>query len=463
MTTASHGPLQQRRAGVLLHPTALDEGSGAIGARARTFIDWLAAAGFSVWQVLPLSPTGRDGSPYWTRSDFAGSAELLDRHELPDPQTHVEEYRSFCAASQAWLEDYVLYEALAERFGGVAWWEWPISYRDRDPAALHQARVELTAALENRRLQQWQFDHQWRALRAYAAQRGVLLFGDVPIYVAPDSVSTWSQREQFQLGVDGRPTAVAGVPPDYFAVDGQLWGNPLYRWEQAERDGFAFWRGRIQRQLQRFDLIRIDHFRGLAAHWAVPAGAATAREGRWVPTPGHALLQALIADVPQLPLVAEDLGVITQDVEALRDGFGLPGMRVLQFGFGGDAGNPHLPHNYVPVMVAYTGTHDNDTTLGWYRGLDDHLRRSVDAYLGVPGDAMPHSAVRAVLASVARLAMLPVQDVLALGSEARFNTPGTVAGNWRWRLPPTLSSELAAHYRALNGTYGRLPFGQTGG
>jgi 4-alpha-glucanotransferase len=446
-----------------LHPTALDEGRGALGARARALVDWLVAAGFSVWQVLPLSPTGRDGSPYWTRSDLAGNTQLLDRDELPDVQAHWHDYQSFLSAQQRWLEDYVLYEALAERFDGVAWWEWPASCRDRDPETLRQARIELQAVLEARRIQQWQFDYQWQAVRTYAAERGVLLFGDIPIYVAPDSVSTWAQRDQFQLGADGRPTAVAGVPPDYFAADGQLWGNPLYRWEQAERDGFAFWRSRMQRQLQRFDLLRIDHFRGLAAHWAVPAGAATARDGCWTPTPGAALLRALTADLPQLPLVAEDLGVITCDVEELRDAFGLPGMRVLQFGFGDDAGNPHLPHNYIPALVAYTGTHDNDTTVGWYRNLDAHQRYRVDAYLGTgtgtgaSTEAMPHAAVRAVMASVARLAVVPMQDVLALGSEARFNTPGTVTGNWRWRLPPLLSAELAAKCRALHETYGRLP------
>jgi 4-alpha-glucanotransferase len=457
------GPMQQRRAGLLLHPTALDEGRGALGARARAFVDWLAAAGFSVWQVLPLSPTGRDGSPYWTRSDLAGSVPLLDRDELPDVQAHGHDYQSFLAAQGHWLEDYVLYEALAERFGGVAWWEWPAPCRDRDPETLQRARAQLHSTLEARRVQQWQFDRQWQALRAYAAERGVLLFGDIPMYVAPDSVSTWAQREQFQLGADGRPTAVAGVPPDYFAADGQLWGNPLYRWEQAERDGFAFWRSRIRRQLERFDLLRIDHFRGLAAHWAVPAGAATAREGRWIASPGHALLRALIADLPQLPLVAEDLGVITHDVEELRDAFSLPGMRVLQFGFGDDSGNPHLPHNYIPALVAYTGTHDNDTTLGWYRNLEAHPRVRVDAYLGAGPDSgagtdlMPHAAVRAVMASVARLAVVPMQDLLALGSEARFNTPGTVTGNWRWRLPPALSPALAARCRALHDTYGRCP------
>jgi 4-alpha-glucanotransferase len=460
MSTPSAAPrlLQRRRAGVLLHPTCLDNGRGALGAHARGFVDWLAQAGFTVWQVLPLSPTGRDGSPYWTRSDFAGNPQMLDRDELPDVGAQEQDFWAFLAASRNWLEDYVLFEALAERFEGVAWWHWPAPYRDRDPRTLELARAELRGALERRRIEQWQFDYQWRALRTYAAERGVLLFGDVPIYVAPDSVSTWAQREQFQLGADGQPLAVAGVPPDYFAVDGQLWGNPLYDWQQGERDHFAFWRARIARQLQRFDLLRIDHFRGLAGHWAVPAGAATARAGRWVPTPGHALLKALTAELPDLPLVAEDLGVITPDVEELRDAFALPGMRVLQFGFGGDADNPHLPHNYPRAVIAYTGTHDNDTTLGWYRSLGEDERLKVDRYLGVGAQAMPGSLLRAVMVSVAQLAVVPLQDLLGLGSEARFNTPGTVSGNWSWRLPASaLTPQLATHFRALNDTYGRVP------
>ncbi|MFO1399601.1 MAG: 4-alpha-glucanotransferase [Steroidobacteraceae bacterium] len=448
--------LERRRAGVLLHPTALAGEHGALGAAARATIDWLAAAGYSVWQVLPLGPTGADGSPYWARSDHAGNPALIDWREAPDPQAEGDDYGRFRAHAAPWLEDYALFEALAESHGGAAWWDWPAGERDREPGALAAARAALGARIEQRRREQWIFERQWNALRSHARERGVLLFGDLPIYVAPDSAATWADRAQFQLDERGRPSALAGVPPDYFSADGQLWGNPLYDWEQARRDGFAFWRARVARQLERFDLVRVDHFRGLAAHWAVPAGAASAREGRWVPTPGPELLAALRGGAGTLPLVAEDLGLITPDVEALRRDFDLPGMRVLQFGFDGSSGNPHLPHNYVRHTVAYTGTHDNDTTLGWYRSLDAATAARVDDYLGCRPADLPLALVRAVLASVAALAIVPVADVLGLGSEARFNTPGTVGGNWRWRMAPgALAPELAQRHAQLNRQYGR--------
>ncbi len=452
--------LDRRRAGVLLHPTCLLEGEGegrrgALGAAARRFIDWLAEAQFSIWQVLPLGPPGHGGSPYWTRSDFAGQAALIDRSELPDPVSQRADYEAFRAASRDWLDDYVLFEALAERYQS-AWWDWPVEYRTRDTAALAAALAAWHRELEQRRLEQWQFDWQWRRLRSYAAARGVALFGDLPIYVAPDSVATWAQREQFQLDVDGRPAALAGVPPDYFAADGQLWGNPLYDWEQAERDHFAFWRTRLARALQRFDLVRIDHFRGLAGYWAVPAGARTAREGSWRVAPGRALFRALAAEFPDLPLVAEDLGVITADVDELRTAFGLPGMRVLQFGFDGAGTNPHLPHNWTRDVVAYTGTHDNDTTLGWYRQLGHEERARVDFYLRADGGSVLEACQRACLGSVAQLVVIPAQDLLRLGSEARLNTPGTASGNWHWRLPTwELNPQLAQWHAALNRIYAR--------
>ena len=307
-------------------------------------------------------------------------------------------------------------------------------------------------------MEQWQFARQWSALREYAQQRGVRLYGDLPIYLAPDSVATWTQRGQFQLKTSGEPAVLAGVPPDYFSADGQLWGNPLYDWEQARRDGFAFWRARVASQLRRFDLLRVDHFRGLAGYWAVPAHARTAREGQWLSAPGNELLSALRDSLGELPLVAEDLGVITPDVVALRRAFDLPGMRVLQFGFDGSANNLHLPYNYTQRTVAYTGTHDNDTTLGWYRSLDAAAAERVTAFLGAAPDSMPQALVRATLASVAVLAVVPLQDVLSLGSEARFNVPGTVGGNWSWRLGEgALTAEAAAQYRRLNELFGRLP------
>ena len=452
--------LERRRSGVLLHPTSLLTGDGAdargaLGAAARGFIDWLAQAGFSIWQVLPLGPPGGGGSPYWARSDFAGQASMIDCNELPDLNAQHSDFESFRAAHEDWLEDYVLFEAMADRFK-AAWWDWPEQFRARDPKAMYRFARESREQLERRRLEQWQFDWQWRALRGYAAARGVFLFGDLPIYVAPDSVATWAARAQFQLDADGRPALLAGVPPDYFSADGQLWGNPLYDWAQAERDGFSFWRTRLAHQLQRFDLVRIDHFRGLAGYWAVPAAAKTAREGRWCPAPGQALFQALRADFPDLPLVAEDLGVITPDVEQLRVAFHLPGMRVLQFGFDGSPDNPHLPHNYLRDVVAYTGTHDNDTTVGWYRSLERADAQRVEFYLRTEPAALAETMARAVLASVAQLAVIPVQDLLQLGSQARFNTPGTATGNWSWRLPVgSLTAALAVHFASLNHVFGR--------
>jgi 4-alpha-glucanotransferase len=452
--------LDRRRSGVLLHPTSLLQGAGAhprgaLGSAARGFVDWLAEAGFSIWQVLPLGPPGHGGSPYWARSDFAGQPLLVDRSELPDRNAQRADFEAFCAASRDWLDDYVLYELFAARFK-TAWWDWPVEYRTRDATALAAALSDSHAELDRRRSEQWYFDWQWRQLRSYANARGIFLFGDLPIYVAPDSVATWSQREQFQLDADGRPAALAGVPPDYFSADGQLWGNPLYDWSQAERDQFAFWRTRLARALQRFDLVRIDHFRGLAGYWSVPAGAKTAREGRWCVAPGRALFRALAAEFPELPLVAEDLGVITPDVDALRTAFGLPGMRVLQFGFDGSPGNPHLPHNYARDVVAYTGTHDNDTSLGWYRQLPLQDSARVNYYLRADPDSVLTAMQRACLGSVAQLVVLPVQDLLALGSEARLNTPGTVVGNWSWRLRAgSLTPQRAADCLGLNRIYGR--------
>ena len=456
--------LDRRRCGVLLHPTALPATPGSqgnLGADARAFVDWLVQAGCSVWQVLPLGPVGADGSPYRVRSDQAGNPALIDWREAPDPLTLRAQYAQFCTAQASWLEDYVLYVALSRAHNGTPWWTWPAQLSRRDPRALAMARSPLAAELEALRVEQWQFVHQWTALRDYAHQRGVRLFGDLPIYVAPDSVATWVQPEQFQLQPDGQPAALAGVPPDYFSADGQLWGFPLYNWEQAQRDDFIFWRQRCAAQLSRFDVLRIDHFRGLAGYWSVPAGARTAREGQWRSAPGTALLTRLLEQHGDLPVVAEDLGEITPDVEALRRQFSLPGMRVLQFGFDGASDNLHLPHNFSRDTVVYTGTHDNDTTLGWYRALDAEAARRVDAYLSSDGLAsvsaqMPGALLRAAIASVAVLAIAPLQDLLALGSEARFNTPGTVVGNWRWRCDAgALSAELSGSLRVLNAVYGR--------
>jgi 4-alpha-glucanotransferase len=443
----------KRAAGALLHPTSLPGDGGVLGDSARRFIDWLASAGFSWWQVLPLGPVGPDGSPYWARSDSALNPQLIAGDEWLAASEQPQQFVEFCRRERDWLEDYALFEALAAAHAGAAWWQWPAPLRDRDSRALHEARVAHVAAIQALREQQWNADRQWQAVRSYAAERGVRIFGDLPIYVAPDSVEVWSQPEQFQLNADGRPRVRAGVPPDYFAVDGQLWGNPLYNWEHAAGDGFRFWKLRLRRALRRMDLLRIDHFRGLASYWSVPEGALTAREGEWVAAPGAALLSALRRQFRPLPLVAEDLGVITPEVVKLRRDAALPGMRVLQFAFDGAGDNPHLPHNYAEDVVAYTGTHDNDTAVGWYRSLDTARQALVNRYLGVhndwPDEAIADGMLRTVFASVAPLAIVPVQDLLGLGSAARFNVPGVAAGNWRWRLaadalPPARATTIAA-------------------
>jgi 4-alpha-glucanotransferase len=452
------GPvLSRRRAGVLLPASSLREGErGALGGPARRFIDWLADAGFSVWQVLPLVPVGEGGSPYWARSDRAGDPSLLDADAAdPGSDADFEQWRS---AAAGWLDDYLLFEALSEEHGGLPWWQWPAPLRDRSQPALAAAARRLEARLTARARIQWRFDMQWQSVRAHAAARGVRIFGDLPIYVAPDSVATWASRRQFQLDAAGEARAVAGVPPDYFAEDGQLWGNPLYDWDALRRDGFRFWLRRLQLQADRYDLLRIDHFRALEAYWSVPAGAATAREGTWRKAPGSALLKAVQAKLPALELVAEDLGVITPEVVQLRRDFNLPGMRVLQFGFDGDAANPHLPHQHEADNVVYTGTHDNDTTMGWYATLPAESRDLVRRYLARADHEVPDALMRAALASVAVMAVLPAQDLLKLGSEARLNRPGTITGNWSWRLPlQGLTPDLAARYRELNQLHNRGP------
>jgi 4-alpha-glucanotransferase len=443
--------LDRRRAGVLLHLGSL---RAALGRGGRSFIDWLADAGFTVWQILPVGPTGRDGSPYWVRSDYAGEPAFLDPAELP--HAHSSEYAAFLDEAREWLDDYALFEVLSSAHGGAAWWTWPAELRDRTPAALQRVTRELAAQLQHVKHEQFAFFMQWRRLREHARSRGVRLLGDLPFYAGPDSAETWAHREQFQLTPEGRPAAVAGVPPDYFSETGQLWGNPLYDWQAMRRDSFAYWRARVREQLERVDLLRVDHFRALAAHWAVPAGAQDARGGAWHLTPGEDLLRLLMDELGDLPILAEDLGVITDDVVALRKGFGLPGMRVLQFAFSGEGDNPHLPHMHEHDSVVYTGTHDNDTTLGWYRSLDEETRRRVDSMLCAAPASMPEALIREALGSVGQLAVIPAQDILALGSEARLNTPGTVGGNWSWRLPAgALTPALARHYARLNSMYGR--------
>jgi 4-alpha-glucanotransferase len=441
----------RRRAGALLPLSALEQPLGHGG---RAFVDWLAAASFSVWQILPVGPVGADGSPYWVRSDWAGNPQLLDPAELPAAEAPVD--ARFLADSAGWLPDYALFEALTAAHGGAPFWSWPAQLRDRAPVALAAARHELAAVIARIEREQYAFHLQWQRLREYARGRGVRLFGDLPFYVAPSSAETWAHRELFQLTPTGAPAAVGGVPPDYFTALGQLWGNPVYDWHAQRRERFAWWVARVRAQLLRMDLLRLDHFRALAAYWAVPAGAPDARGGAWHAAPGAELLTRLREEFSDLPLAAEDLGDITPEVYALRDDFGLPGMRVLQFAFDADAANPHRPYLHRRASVVYTGTHDNDTTLGWFSQLDTQTAARVELYLGAARAAVPAALIRAALGSVARLTVIPVQDLLGLGSEARLNTPGTASGNWTWRLPPgALDAVLARRYAELNAVYGR--------
>jgi 4-alpha-glucanotransferase len=451
MMSARLPVFDRRRAGVLLPMSALN---AALGHGGRAFIDWLAEAKFSVWQILPVGPVGADRSPYWVRSDFAGDPSFLDAAELPDSSLPLG--AEFLAVSGPWLRDYALFEALSHAHGGAPFWRWPVLLRDRDPNALEQARRQLATEVGRIEREQYAFYVQWKRLREYARSRDVRLFGDLPFYVGPSSVETWTHRGLFRLAADGEPAAVGGVPPDYFSELGQLWGNPVYDWPALQHTDFAWWLARVRAQLARLDLLRIDHFRALAAHWAIPAGAPDARAGAWLSTPGEHLLHRLREAFPDLPLVAEDLGVITEDVLALKNGFGLPGMRVLQFGFDGLPDNVHVPHRHVRECVVYTGTHDNDTTLGWYATLDAETRQRVDFYLRVASGTMPEALIRAALGSVGELAVIPMQDLLGLGSEARINTPGTDRGNWLWRLPAgALSAELAGRCAQLNHVFGR--------
>lgn len=462
---SQHGPLDVRRAGVLLHVTSLP--SGDLGADAHAFVDFLADAGFTVWQVLPLVPVHEDeGSPYNSLSAMAGnplliSDDLRREHGLGSLAELSVEQRTQLDAwceQQAWLEEYVEFTALRELQGRTSWLEWEPGLRDRDAVRVAEALAPLADRVAELRLEQWVFDEQWRALTTYAANRGVLLFGDLPIFVAPDSADVWAARELFQLDAQGRPTTVTGVPPDYFAVDGQRWNNPHYDWDAMAADGFAWWRRRIARQRELFDLVRIDHFRGFEAAWHVPVEAPTAKDGHWVTGPGRAVLEALVETAGPGTLVAEDLGVITPEVDSLRLAFGLPGMKVLQFAFDGDAQNPYLPPLHGEQSVVYTGTHDNDTTLGWWESVDEATRERTRAHLLDPAEPMPWALIRLAMDSTSRLAVVPAQDLLGLGAGSRMNTPGVRDGNWGWRAPEgSFTADLATRLRELTDSTGRAP------
>ncbi|MGF1526994.1 MAG: 4-alpha-glucanotransferase [Candidatus Competibacterales bacterium] len=507
------GALGRRTSGLLLHPTCLPgpHGIGDLGPSAHRFVDFLAAAGQGLWQVLPLGPTGYGDSPYQTLSAFAGNPLLIsldalvaagwlhnddttppsslkdgqvvfeavipwkhqlldrafDRFEAGTDDVTQGAFEAFCRQQQAWLGDFALFVALKGHFGGALWTQWPEDVARRAPRALEHWRRRLDARVRRQQFGQFLFFQQWRQLRAYAHRHGVQLVGDIPIFVAHDSADVWAHPQWFELDSRGEPTVVAGVPPDYFSVTGQRWGNPLYRWPVLARENYSFWVDRLAQTLNLVDIVRIDHFRGFAGYWEIDAQEPTAVNGRWQPGPGRDLFDTLTGALgPQLPLIAEDLGLITADVVALRETLDLPGMAVLQFAFEGDGEDDatfgdrtYLPHRHRSRLVVYTGTHDNDTTAGWWRGQTEGVRHRVRRYLNTAGEAIGRDFIRAALGSVAQAAIFPVQDLLNMGSEACLNRPGVARGNWTWRLPPGhLTREDALWLKGYSELYGRHPY-----
>ncbi len=421
----------EHQAGILLHPTSLP--SGRLDGDVERWLDCLCRAGARVWQMLPLGIPDATGSPYQSCSAFAADPALL----APDPTLPLAELarEDFVGREGDWLIDFARFRVLKQRHDQRPWQDWPAPLRDREPAALARLDQEAQAEIDREIDHQYLLQRRWLAIRAECTRRGLHLFGDLPLYVALDSAEVWAVREQFLLDEHGQPLYVAGVPPDYFSETGQRWGNPHYDWQAMQADGFLWWRQRLRRALDWFDLVRLDHFRGLAASWMIPAESATAAEGFWQPVPGAALLDALHGEFPELPLVAEDLGIITPEVNTLRRRFKLPGMAVLQFAFDGHEDNPHKPANIGPDTVVYTGTHDNDTVHGWFARQTPETQEFVYRLLGGQTDEdVADLLIRAALASRAQLAVLPLQDLLRMGSEARMNTPGTTEGNWRWRV-----------------------------
>jgi 4-alpha-glucanotransferase len=497
-----------RSSGILLHPTSLPGpyGIGDMGPMARRFVDWLANAGQRYWQMLPLCPTGAGDSPYSSFSSFAANPLLLspdflaregivDEAALADLPQFDENYvdygvvhewkegllrqawqgaarqtrgfsevfKAFSQGQREWLEDYALFMALKREHGGAHWVDWPKPLAQREESALEEARERLSEEIAFHRFVQFLLSRQWQSLREYAHARGIYIIGDVPIYVAHDSADVWAHPHLFQLDENGEPTVVAGVPPDYFSETGQLWGNPIYRWDRMADNGYTWWVARLRAVLERVDVVRLDHFRGFAGYWEVPADEDTAVNGRWVSGPGDWIFDTFrYMFGADLPLIAEDLGVITDDVIELRQKFNLPGMQVLQFGLGTSAADSRPPYSYETNTIAYTGTHDNDTCVGWWdellRDSDARERRAyVQDYLNTGDRGFNWACIRAVLNSPASVSVFPVQDILGLGSEARMNHPGTIGGNWRWRMgADALTDDLAAQLRRLVEIHGRI-------
>jgi 4-alpha-glucanotransferase len=496
-----------RSSGVLLHPTSLPGGYGVgdLGDWAFKFVDWLESAGQTIWQVLPLGPTSYGDSPYQSLSTFAGNPLLIsfdklvsDGWLLPEDVAKVpnfllylvdfgnvityhnnvlakaytrfdaiasvaqrSDFVAWCAQESYWLDDWALFIALKNLYGGKPWVEWPEGEALRDPAVLEASRVKNARSVDEHKFRQWLFFKQWRELKSYANNKGVRFVGDVPIFVAHDSSDVWANRDDYYLDATGNPTVIAGVPPDYFSPTGQRWGNPLYRWEKMAENDYRWWISRIKATLSLVDLVRIDHFRGFEAYWEVPATESTAIKGQWVPGPKFDFFNVVVEQLADLPIIAEDLGLITPGVIELRDGLGLPGMKILQFAFGGSGGeNGFLPHNYVPNCVVYTGTHDNNTTVGWWNSGEatEDIRNFLPEYLGRKVDEIQWDLIRMAMASVAHTAVFPLQDVFGFGADTRMNTPGRESGNWGWRFTAEWLNHPARERLAyLTKLYGRWP------
>ncbi|MEY2858289.1 MAG: hypothetical protein RLZZ74_2601 [Cyanobacteriota bacterium] len=499
--------LDFRASGVLLHPTSLPSrfGIGDLGENAYQFVDFLANSDQQIWQILPIGPTGYGNSPYLSYSALAGNSllispeilqqqDLLTQEELqhlPDfPLDQVdfegvirtkipllrqasdrfkaqatdeekETFQRFCNRQNDWLSDYSLFMSLKEAHQGSAWNQWPADIASRQPQAMVEWAAKLADDIFFHKFVQYQFFSQWQSLKEYANEKGVQLFGDIPIYVAHDSVDVWAHREIFQLDPDtGEAALMAGVPPDYFSDTGQLWGNPVYNWQALEKTNFKWWIRRVEAILEYVDIIRIDHFRGFQAYWAVPQGETTAIKGTWLDAPGENFFLLLDKQLGKLPIVAEDLGVITPEVEALRDKFSFPGMKILQFAFDSDRGNGFLPYNYTDRnCIVYTGTHDNDTTVGWFNERSPEAQANVVDYLGCVGnDGIHWAMIRLALSSVGNTAVLPFQDILGLGTDAKMNTPSQATGNWGWRCRgEAFNEELSGRLKYLTYVYGRAP------
>jgi 4-alpha-glucanotransferase len=495
-----------RRSGILLHPTSLPGryGVGSFNRAAYDWVDFLEQTRQTVWQVLPLGPTGYGDSPYQSFSTFAGNPYLISLEDLAadglldqavldqapnfpndrvdygaiynwklpvlkraaakfeeraDPEQQAD-FERFCQENGNWLVDYALFMALKDAHDGASWNTWDMPLRSRKKRALNAAAKQHAGVIHYHKFVQWVFYRQWEALKAYANQKGIQIVGDIPIYVAMDSSDVWSDPDVFFLDDQYQPTMVAGVPPDYFSETGQLWGNPIYRWDKMKRNGFKWWINRIRAALRLYDVVRIDHFRGFAGYWEVPADESTAINGQWVTGPGPALFEAIQAELGgDLPIIAEDLGEITPDVIELRDQFDLPGMKILQFAFNSDSSDKFLPHNFTPNFVVYSGTHDNDTAWGWYQESSTEKERDFfRRYYRTDGHEVPWTLIEAAFRSVAYMAVVPLQDVLGLGADARMNLPGRAAGNWGWRYQPhQMAPHIPARLREVTVLFGRDP------